>query len=824
MDELPFGYDFDINTFPSNNGIKSGQRSTDDRSLVTQICGQEDSFSAKWRPVASRISGLDEIFGLDEPEPIPINPSPTQPSPLQQPSSSGLQNSTPSSIQGNELGLELTPQHSSSGKQDISPHTSEALSTHDPCTPQAAMPALNPMNEWIKDVKSEVVDDDLFGTNSMSQKVLKKEIITEIAKRTKTKNSESNTTIMMSPAELERKTIKPTNSLQAMIMRDEEQAPVQSNNSLTEKGFVQLRLEDIKKSPGYMDDSIASSSAHQPLLQHDASEVIGIDEDNDDQPLDNLDFDANPGSSGTFQSPTPLEIPAELTQKIHETESIKNEFMNAQQEENKSKKSVPVLVPPPVVGLDRKSDLPQMPKLVPCPSPRRPQSAGSSRNSPSRKRKSSPAHTELPVNTPIIQPTVLQPPKLTAITPPKTTMSSSDNEQPQKEPPIIDVGARCFVKYDQYYYPAVVHEILGPQTNKCKVSFCDQQMTKAISVDKSDILLISDLEVGMKTVARNIISKDEWVPCTITGKIGRYRNVDLRQEKNRRFYSTRCGYRVMFEDSSNREVHSFVSVKSNFFFNSSTDFSVFRLRTGAFRHSCSFNTRFQRFIAFFLIFKIYSRNSVAAQTTNTLPNASNLMLDNVIITPRRKRKERVTLNSTNPVKRNRQALDTAYILDDGRGIQIPEEALRKVGTDTAEINELVNARRVLYKFVTTTKSLKMPSRSLFIALLNNVQIVRWSSRTSNFEPLLTDKNRNRLFEGYRFEFTEPIPNNELLTEFINLAGGALYIPELEDDNIIDIEKEHVANVFTVEGRKTGQVTLSALLEGIFKGSRPSFSP
>ena len=98
--------------------------------------------------------------------------------------------------------------------------------------------------------------------------------------------------------------------------------------------------------------------------------VIGIDEDNDDQPWDNLDFDANPGSSGTFQSPTPLEIPAELTQKIHETESIKNEFINAQQEENKSKNSIPVLVPPPVLGLNRKSDLPQMPKLVPCPSPR----------------------------------------------------------------------------------------------------------------------------------------------------------------------------------------------------------------------------------------------------------------------------------------------------------------------------------------------------------------------------------------------------------------------------------------------------------------------
>lgn len=69
------------------------------------------------------------------------------------------------------------------------------------------------------------------------------------------------------------------------------------------------------------------------------------------------------------------------------------------------------------------------------------------------------------------------------------------------------MGARCFVKYDQYYYPAVVHEILGPQTKKCKVSFCDQQMTKAISVDKNDILLISDLEIGMKTLARNIISK-----------------------------------------------------------------------------------------------------------------------------------------------------------------------------------------------------------------------------------------------------------------------------------------------------------------------------
>ena len=103
------------------------------------------------------------------------------------------------------------------------------------------------------------------------------------------------------------------------------------------------------------------------------------------------------------------------------------------------------------------------------------------------------------------------------------------------------------------------------------------------------------------------------------------------------------------------------------------------------------------------------------------------MLDNVIVTPRRKRKERISLNGSNPVKRNRQTLETVYILDDGRGIQIPEEALRKVGNNTAEINELVDARRVIYRFVTTTQTLKMPSRSLFIALLNNVQIVRVST-------------------------------------------------------------------------------------------------
>lgn len=228
-----------------------------------------------------------------------------------------------------------------------------------------------------------------------------------------------------------------------MVMR-EEPPPAQSNNLMSEKSYGQLRIEDIKKSPGYMDDSIANSSAQQPPL-HDPSEgnlsgfhdqlfehsfkVIGIDEDNDDQPLDNLNFDTTPRSSDTFQPPTPLEMPAESIQKSHETESIKN-----------ATKSIPVLVPPPVVDPNRKSDLPQMPKLVPCPSPRRPTSAGSSRKSPSRKRKSSPAQTELPVNSSILQPPVLQPPKLTAITPLKTAMSSSDNEQPQKEPPITGTG------------------------------------------------------------------------------------------------------------------------------------------------------------------------------------------------------------------------------------------------------------------------------------------------------------------------------------------------------------------------------------------------
>ena len=56
-----------------------------------------------------------------------------------------------------------------------------------------------------------------------------------------------------------------------MVMREEEQPTAQSNNLSTERSFVQLRLEDIKKSPGYMDDSIANSSAHQPPL-HDPSE------------------------------------------------------------------------------------------------------------------------------------------------------------------------------------------------------------------------------------------------------------------------------------------------------------------------------------------------------------------------------------------------------------------------------------------------------------------------------------------------------------------------------------------------------------------------
>jgi hypothetical protein len=241
-----------------------------------------------------------------------------------------------------------------------------------------------------------------------------------------------------------------------MVMR-EEPPPAQSNDLSTERSYGQLRIEDIKKSPGYMDDSIANSSAHQPPL-HDPSEgnlsgflnqlflhsfkVIGIDEDNDDQPLDNLNFDTTPRSSGTFKPPTPLEIPVESIQKSHETESIKN-----------ATKSIPVLVPPPVVDPNRKSDLPQMPKLVPCPSPRRPTSAGSSRKSPSRKRKSSPAQTELPVNSSILQPPVLQPPKLTAITPLKTAMSSSDNEQPQKEPPItgtdhneIILESKCYLR------------------------------------------------------------------------------------------------------------------------------------------------------------------------------------------------------------------------------------------------------------------------------------------------------------------------------------------------------------------------------------------
>ena len=48
-------------------------------------------------------------------------------------------------------------------------------------------------------------------------------------------------------------------------------------------------------------------------------------------------------------------------------------------------------------------------------------------------------------------------------------------------------------------------------------------MSKAVSVDKSDILLITDLEVGMRTVARNIINKIEWVPCKIIAKYGAFR-------------------------------------------------------------------------------------------------------------------------------------------------------------------------------------------------------------------------------------------------------------------------------------------------------------
>jgi hypothetical protein len=84
----------------------------------------------------------------------------------------------------------------------------------------------------------------------------------------------------------------------------------------------------------------------------------------------------------------------------------------------------------------------------------------------------------------------------------------------------LRVGVRCFVKYDQFYYPAIIHELLGNHTSKVKVAFCDQMMTKAVSVDRNDILLITDLEVGMRTVARNIINKEEWVPCKIIAKHG----------------------------------------------------------------------------------------------------------------------------------------------------------------------------------------------------------------------------------------------------------------------------------------------------------------
>ena len=92
------------------------------------------------------------------------------------------------------------------------------------------------------------------------------------------------------------------------------------------------------------------------------------------------------------------------------------------------------------------------------------------------------------------------------------------------------------------------------------MAFCDQMMSKAVSVDKSDILLITDLEVGMKTVARNIINKEEWVPCKIIAKYGAFRDVDLADEQNRKLYSTRCGYRVEYTDTNYNTIICIVSL------------------------------------------------------------------------------------------------------------------------------------------------------------------------------------------------------------------------------------------------------------------------
>ena len=55
-----------------------------------------------------------------------------------------------------------------------------------------------------------------------------------------------------------------------MVMREEEQAQTQSTG-LTER--CQLRIEDIKKSPGYMEDSMDNGYGHQPHI-HDPSEGV----------------------------------------------------------------------------------------------------------------------------------------------------------------------------------------------------------------------------------------------------------------------------------------------------------------------------------------------------------------------------------------------------------------------------------------------------------------------------------------------------------------------------------------------------------------------
>ena len=160
--------------------------------------------------------------------------------------------------------------------------------------------------------------------------------------------------------------------------------------------------------------------------------MIGLDDDNDDQPLDNLDFDT-PATSSTFQPPTPLEKPPlsiEMNKKIERT-STKREIKDDTSKQIISPPSIPHLAPPitPPALDPIRPDLPQMPKLVPCPSPRRPPVA---QKSPSRKRKSSPAATELPVNTSTLQSPALQPPKLTTGKTIVIASSNSNSQQPQK--------------------------------------------------------------------------------------------------------------------------------------------------------------------------------------------------------------------------------------------------------------------------------------------------------------------------------------------------------------------------------------------------------